>query len=301
MKRIRDTFMLWVAACRMGSEELAALTLPSWMLTALHFRNEVRRDYIGLVAAGVAFYFLLAAFPALAAAVSIFGLFADPHVITAQLASAARLLPPQAFEILVGQAGALAGVTDRHLSIGFVVSTLLALYSASRGTAALMNGFNIAYNVEERRGFMRHTLVSHGLTLLLLAHVVVSLMLVAILPALVSYLPLPEAAADALRTLRWPVLFVAAVAGLEILYTYGPCRKRRRLRLSPGSVVATLLWTGGSALFSLFVSSFAQFNETYGSLAAVVVLISWFWLSALSVLIGAEINGALEARSERKG
>jgi membrane protein len=299
MRKLRDTIRHWKHIARMSSEELAALTLPPWLLQTLKFKNEFRQDYIGLVAAGVAFYFLLAAFPALAAAVSIFGLFLDPHLITDQLVMFARFLPPDAFAIVMNQAQALVDADQRTLSVSLLVSVLFTLYSATRGVRSLIKGFNIAYDTGESRGMVRQTLVSYGLTVLLLVYFLVSLMLVAGLPAAAPYLAVSEGATDLMKTLRWPLLFVFALVGLEILYTLGPCRKRKKYTLSAGAVVATLLWLGGSSLFSLFITHFTSFNETYGSLGAVVVLMLWFWMSAMSILLGAEINGALEKPSER--
>lgn len=300
MKKLRDTIKHWLKVARMGSEELAAMTLPPWILTVLHVRNEVKQDYISLIAAGVAFYFLLAAFPAMAAAISLYGLFTDPHLITDQLNMMARFLPPDALAIVMDQAYALAASSNHTLSISLVVSFLFTIYSATRGVQALIKGFNIAYNTRERRGLFRLTMVSYGLTLLMLAYFLVSLTLIAGLPAAVQIFPFPPTIADLIKWLRWPLLFGTALVGLEILYTLGPCRKRGRIRISAGAVAATVLWIGGSSLFSLFISNFTNFNEAYGSLGAVVILMLWFWVSALTILMGAEINGALESSGNGK-
>ena len=294
MRKLSNSIKAWIKIARMSSEELAAMTLPPWILGTLNFRNDVKQDYIGLIAAGCAFYFLLAAFPALAAAVSTFGLFADPHLITDQLSLMARFLPPDALAIVMDHAYALAGSEDSTLSLSLLASLLFTIYSATRGVQALIKGFNIAYNCREDRGMAKLTLVSYGLTLLMVAYFLISLLLIAGLPAAVQIFPFPPTIADLIQWLRWPLLFASALLGLEILYTFGPCRKRQGFRISAGAIAATLLWIGGSSLFSAFVSHFTSFNQTYGSLGAVVVLMLWFWVSALTILVGAEINGALE-------
>lgn len=300
MQKIRAFIRHWFTVARMGSEELAAMTLPPWLLTVLHVRNEVKQDYIGLIAAGVAFYFLLAAFPALAALVSIFGLFADPYVITQEIDAMSAFLPQEALSILTSQVTTLAQSPNRALSVSLIISILLAMYSATRGMQALIKGFNIAYNARETRGMVRLTLLSYGLTFLMLLAFIISLALIAGLPAALQIFDLPEGVTATGQWLRWPLLFTMGLIGIETLYTLGPCRKRRDLRVSPGAVAATLLWIGGSSLFSLFVSNFSNFNETYGSLGAVVVLLLWFWVSALTILMGAEVNGTLEKNRASK-
>jgi membrane protein len=294
MKKLRDTITYWLKIARMSSEELAALTLPPWVLTGINFRNSVKQDYLGLIAAGVAFYFLLAAFPMLAAIVSVYGLFLDPHDITAQLNAFARFLPRDALSLLIDQASALMESTNKTLSLSLIISVLFTLYSATRGVSALIKGFNIAYDATERRGMFHLSLLGYALTFLLMLYFMISLVLVAGLPAAVQYLRIPDGYADWVIRVRWPLLFVCALAGLEFLYTVGPCRKRKKLGVSAGSVAATVLWIGGSSVFSLFVSNFGAYNQAYGSLGAVVVLMLWFWVSAMTILIGAEINGALE-------
>ncbi len=294
MKKIRDIIQHWIRVFRMSSGELAALTLPPWVLTGLHLRNNVKQDYIGLISAGVAFYFLLSAFPALGAAISIFGLFFDPYEVTTLIERMASFLPREALDIIITQGRNIAQTTGSTLSISLGISILLAVYSATRGVQALIKGFNIAYDATETRGMFRLTFLSYGLTLLMLGYFLFSLLLVAGLPVAIQFLHLPPVFSSLLQWSRWPVLFFTALVGLEILYSLGPCRKRGRIGISAGAFGATVLWMLGSSLFSLFISNFASFNETYGSLGAVVVLLMWFWMSAMSILIGAEVNGALE-------
>ncbi len=299
MAKLTKFIRHWLTIARMSSTELAATTLPAWVLNTLDFKREVQKDYIGLIAAGVAFYFLLAAFPALAAIVSLYGLFMDPHHLAEQFSMLKTFLPPQALDIIINQATALTTTADHTLGISLFVSVAVTLYSATRGVNSLISGFNIAYDAQEKRGMVKLALVSYGLTALLLVYFLLSLLLVAGLPVAVRIFPLPASIAGLISTMRWPMLFGMALVGLEILYTFGPCRRRRHIRISAGAVAATLLWIGGSSLFSLFISNFTDYNETYGSLGAVVILMLWFWVSALTILIGAEINGHLEKLAEK--
>lgn len=259
--------------------------------------RRAQENYIGLVAAGVAFYFFMGAFPALAALISLYGLFSDPQFITQQLEGFANFLPPDSFNILVGQARAIAGSSGAALSIGLVFGIVLTIYSATKGVNALIKGFNIAYDKKETRNIVTLNATAFFLTFVLMVYFLLSLVLVALMPAFFQFIHLPDLVMASALSLRWPVLFCLAVIGLEILYYFGPNFKRPEWQwMSWGSFIATILWLGCSSFFSLFVSNFGNYNETYGSLGAVAVLLLWFWLSAMMILFGAEINAAIYRR-----
>lgn len=256
--------------------------------------NRAQDNLLGLVAAGVAFYFFMGAFPALAALISLYGLFSDPVFITDQLEGFSRFLPPDSFNILVGQARAIAGTSEAALSLGLVFGIVLTIYSATKGVKALIKGFNIAYGQKETRNIVALSATAFFLTFVLMVYFLLSLMLVAFMPAFFQLIHLPELIMASALSLRWPVLFCLAVMGLEILYYYGPNFKRPKWQwMSWGSFIATVLWLICSSFFSLFVSNFGNYNETYGSLGAVAVLLLWFWISAMMILFGAEINAAI--------
>lgn len=254
-----------------------------------------QENYIGLIAAGVAFYFFMGAFPALAALISLYGLFSDPRFITEQLEGFSNFLPPESFSILVGQARAIAGSSGAALSLGLIFGIILTIYSATRGVKALIKGFNIAYRTRETRHLFALNGTAFLLTFILMAYFLMSLSLVALMPAFFQLIHLPDMITTWALSLRWPILFLLAVVGLEILYYLGPCFRRPKWQwVSWGSIVATILWLVCSSFFSLFVSNFGNYNETYGSLGAVAVLLLWFWMSALTILFGAEINATLD-------
>jgi len=273
-------------------------SMPLWLRFSMRLKVNLDRDQLGLVAAGVAFYFLLAAFPAIAVIVSLYALIADPADIIAQISILARFLPHDALAILTDQATQLASAPQKALSLSLIFSLLFTLYVASKGMRVLIKGFNIAYDYEERRNIVWRTLLAYAMTIGMIVYMIASLALIAGVPAFLQLMPFPDMLSAAYVGLRWPALFFMALVGLEFLYTYGPSMpvttKRTGRVVSIGSFTATALWVTASAGFSLFVTHFGRYNETYGSLSAVVVLLLWFWLSALMMMLGAEINAAYE-------
>jgi membrane protein len=180
------------------------------------------------------------------------------------------------------------------------VSLLLAIWSANKGTQSLITALNIVYDENEKRGFIWLNLISLALTVGMFLFLIVCLAAIAMVPALIDSLGLPEFIRQLTVWLRWPVLGVAFVVALGVLYRFAPSRDEPRWRwVSWGAVVATVLWLIASGLFSWYVSNFGSYNETYGSLGAVAVLMMWLWLSALIVLLGAELNAEMEHQTER--
>ncbi len=255
--------------------------------------KNVEEDYIGLLAAGIAFYFFLGAFPALTAAISLYGLFSDPSFVREQLNLLEDYLPAESLKILADQALAISSSSTSALSIGLLMGIVLTVYSATKGVKALIQGLNIAYNQKERRNILILNSRAFGLTFVMVAYFLFSLTLVALMPAAFSFFHIPETISNTLLLLRWPLLLLSAAIGLQMMYYYGPSHAKKKWQwFSYGSVAATILWIIACNLFSLFVSNFGEYNETYGSVGAVAVLLLWFWLSALIILFGAEINAA---------
>lgn len=258
------------------------------------------RDNIGIVASGVAYYALMSLFPALAALVSIYGLVADPAGVEAQVDQFAGLLPPDILSMLRAQAHAIASVSGGGLSVGVGLGLMLTLWSASRGVNALITALNIAYEEEERRSIVVLGLLSMGLTLGGLVFFLLTVTMVAVVPAVLAFLPLgPLAGLVAL--VRWPILAVALILALSVVYRFAPSRRTVRWRwITWGSATAVALWMLGSIGFSLYVSHFASYNETYGSVGAAVVLLLWMNLSAYAVLLGAELDAELAGCTAKK-
>lgn len=273
---------------------------PAWGDILRRVKGSMSEHNLSLVAAGAAFYALLAIFPALGALVAVYGLFTDPATVTQQMDRIAGIVPEQARMILESQLQRVAAAGGTALSIGAAASFLFTLWSASKGVKSLMTALNIVYDEEEERGFVKLNAIALLLTLVVLGFVLVALVAVAVVPAIVGMLDLPPLIEGLARWLRWPILGAVAVAILAVLYRYGPSRARPTWRwVLWGAVAATVVWLIGSALFSLYVSNFGSYNETFGSVAAVVVLMMWFYLSTYFVLLGGELNAQLERQTAR--
>ncbi|MBY0280261.1 YihY/virulence factor BrkB family protein [Candidatus Binatia bacterium] len=289
------------AASGRGRDATTPSQIPrtGWRDILLRTKQEVSDDNVSLVAAGVAFYGLLAVFPGIAALVSIYGLVADP-VSAGRLFANMPGLPSEARKILTDQAAHVAAAPTSTLSFSLVAALVLTIYSASRAMSAIITALNISYDESETRGFVRLTLLSFGLTAGLLAFCMIALGVIVGLPAIIDALRLPAWMAMLLHLLPWPVLAACAVGGLALLYRFGPARRPAEwpwLRI--GALVATLLWLVGSAAFSFYVANFGSYNETYGSVGALVVLLMWFYLSAYVVIVGAELNSEIEHQTTR--
>jgi membrane protein len=266
-----------------------------WWSIVRRVKDDISTDNLSMIAAGAAFFGLLAIFPALAAAVALYGLFTDPATVTAHMQQLTELAPEGASSIFDRQLQRVTAAGDRSLGVGAVAGLLVALWSSAKAVKSLMRALDIVYDEEEDRGFFKLNGTALLLTLAMLVVVPLCLALVAVLPAIIDRLPLPEIAVTAARWLRWPLIGALSIAAIAVLYRFGPAHSRRPPRWAwRGAAVATVLWLVASALFSWYVSSFGSYNETYGSVAAIAVLMMWLWLSAFAVLIGAEVDAELE-------
>lgn len=282
------------------AEEPQQIPARGWLDVLSRVKSGVSKDHISVLAAGVAFYSLLAIFPALAAAVSIYGLVADPVDVANQAELAIDLIPEESRTIITDQLAKITSQPRGSLGYSAIFALLFALWSASAAMQTLMTGLNVIYGEAERRGFIKFYATALGLTFGGIIGALLSLSLVAALPAALNFLPLPQDLKTLLLLVRWPLLAVAVMFGLSVLYRFGPSREKPRWQwVSWGAVAATLLWLLGSILFSWYVSSLGSYNETYGALGAVVILLMWFYLSAYSVLLGAELNAEMEHQTAK--
>jgi membrane protein len=266
-----------------------------WRDVLLRARAETERDNLGLVSAGVAFYFFLAVFPAMAAFISLYGLFTDTADALGQIQSFSSLLPTQASNVLLDQIRSVTSQSSTTLGLGAFASLLFAFWSSMKGTLALITALNIVYEEHESRGLFRIRAVALLMTIGAILFVTVSLITLTLIPWLMSFLNINQLAQSSFSYLRWPALVIVIISLLSVLYRVAPDRRQAQWRwVTPGAVLATILWIAGSALFSWYVSEFGNFNEVYGSIGAVVLLLFWFYLTAYVVLLGAELNSELE-------
>ena len=258
---------------------------------------EISDQNLFLIAGGVTYAVLLALFPGLAALVSLYGLAFDTAQIERQVAALSGVLPAQTQELLSQELHSLVESSNGALGFAAIVGLLLALWSASRGMSGLITAINIAYEEKERRGFFKLNLIALGLTLGLVLGGVLAIALVAVLPAAVQLLAVGSATKWLLLLVQWPLLIVLVMAGLAVLYRFGPDRDKPQWRwVTPGAIAATVFWIVASIGFTVYVANFNSYDKTYGSLGGVVILLTWLYLSTLMVLLGAVIN----AQSERQ-
>lgn len=285
-----------------GRRAGSPLEIPwaGWKDILWRTREQIGSDRLLAVAAGVVFYGLLAVFPAITALVSSYGLFADAATIGRHLAFAAALMPEGAFGVVQEQIDRIASQGGGGLSAGFIFGLLLAVWSANAGMKAIMDALNVIYEEDEKRGFIRLNLISLALTVGALTVLLVAIASVVVFPLMLNWIGLGSAAGWTVAVLRWPALLIAVMLGLAVLYRFGPSRREARWQwLSVGAVLATLLWLAGSLLFSWYLSNFADYNATYGSLGAGIGLMMWLWLSMIAVLLGAELNSEIEHQVAR--
>jgi membrane protein len=261
---------------------------------------QIGHDNVSIVAAGVAFYAILAVFPAITAFVSLFGLFADPAAVQEQFASLQGVIPAEAWTLLDDQLSTVLSAEAQSLGIGALVSLLIAVYSGGAGVRALMTALNIAYNEDEKRGFVKFYLIAFVFTIGIAMLGLLSIGIIVAVPIVINLAQLGPLAGVAIKLAPWLALAVVVTIALGALYRHGASRAGPQTRwVSWGALAATVLWIGASLLFSVYVANFGSYNRTYGALGAVVVLLMWFWISAYIVLLGAELNAEMEHQTER--
>jgi membrane protein len=269
----------------------------------MSFWRVLSERQLGLIAAGVGFFAMLAVFPALAALISLVSFWADPGVVSEALILMSEFVPQDAFEIIAEQTTRLIGTAPEALGWASVISTLAAAWSARRGVGALVQGLNAIYG-GQLRGGVRETVLVVALTGVMIGVgtiAVAAMLLTPLALAVVTpYLPPNSPVPQMIEIIRWAVSVIAVMLGLALFYRYGPNRpdRRRSPFLSPGLGLAMLVWTAGSVGFTLFLANFGNYNEVYGSIGAAIALLMWFYISAYAVLIGGALNYTLEKPAE---
>lgn len=262
--------------------------------------EQASRNRIALIAAGLSYYLLLALFPSLAALVSLYGFFADPSAIATYMGPLHSILPPGAFGMIEDQLAALALQNTSSLGIGFATGLAIALWSSRNGVLAFFDAMNVAYNEDEKRGFMRINLLAFAFAIGILIVLILILAALALLPAIFTFIMPDSWLEPFLMTLRWPLLAMLVGFATSCLYRYGPSREPARMRwLSWGAVLSTCAWLIASLAFSHYLQNFGDYSSTYGTLGAVAGFMVWSWLSAVIVILGAVLNGELEHQTAR--
>lgn len=272
------------------------MPLWAWWTAAKRAGANIFPHRLSTAAAGVAFFAFLSMFPAIATLVFIYGLVADVTELRIHLLSLASFLPDEVLEIIFERLEFV--VEERNttgVSAGLVLSLVLALWSGSRGVATLVEVIGTAYHQEDRRSILRSAVLSIFLTISSIVMITITLSLVAVIPAIIQFSFVPDAVANWLNWIRWPVVLVLVFAGLCMFYKLAPDRRDAKMRwLMPGAFAATLVWGLMSVGFSVYVENFASYDATFGSISAIVVLLLWFYYSVFIIALGAEFNAELE-------
>jgi membrane protein len=279
-----------------GEANPADLPRRAWKDIIVATWKESGEDDLTLVSAGVAFYAFLAFVPLLSAFVLTYGLVAEPASVVRHMQSLTSVMPQNAAGIIGDQLKSMVETGGGQKGLGLLVAIAIALYGATKGATSIMSALNIAYDVEETRGFVTRTLLSFAMTAGALLTMFLAVVAVAGTNALEELLPSLSGITHVLiKIMLWAVAASAVVLLLALIYRYGPNRPQAPWRwITPGSAVAAIAWIAATAGFGLYVSNFGNYNATYGSLGAVIVFLTWLYLSAYIVLLGAELNSEIE-------
>ena len=271
-----------------------------WKDILLRAYSNVGDHRILALAAGMTYYCLLAIFPALAALVAIYGLFSDPGTIAKHLDQVSGFMPGGAIDVAREQLTRVASKGNQTLGLTFIIGLAVSLWSANAAMKSLFDTLNIVYGEKEKRGFLKLNAMSLAFTLAAITFILAVLGAIVVLPVVLNYLWLSNFADLLIRVARWPAMFLVVALALACIYRFGPSREAPRWRwITWGSVAATILWLGASALFSWYAANFGKFNETYGSLGGAIGFMTWLWISAIVILLGAELDAELEHQTAR--
>lgn len=283
-----------------GREATEPSQIPprGWKDILVRTFKEFGDDQIPLIAAGVTFYCLLALFPGIGAFVALYGLFADVADAQRHLQALAVVLPGGAISLIGDQLVRAAAARSGGLSLAFLVSLGVAVWSANGAMKAIITGLNIAYEERERRGVVGKILIPLAFTVATILFAILAIGLATLGAALEAYLG--REAALLYNALLAVGLFAAFAVALGLLYRFGPSRRWVRWRwITWGSGLAALAWLAMSAGFTFYVAHFGNYDRTYGALGAVIGFMTWTWLSAQVVLLGAELNSEIEHQTAR--
>jgi len=276
------------------------IPVRGWLDVAKRVKQEATQDDASLLAGGVAFFALLALVPALVALVSCYGLIASESTVTDQVSRMLGAAPAEVRNLVEEQLRSIVRGSAGGASLAAVIGILIALWSASSGMNHLVGAINLAYDERESRGFVRLRAMSLGLTVGAVVFLVAAFGLIAVLPSALAKTGLGFAARVAVSLIRWLVLLLGMLVGLGVLYRYAPDLNSPKWSwTSPGAILATIGFIVTSLLFSLYTANFGRYNETYGTLGAIVVVMLWLYLTALMVILGAELNAELERQTRR--
>ncbi len=283
-----------------AADSPAEIPPAGWKDILLRVYANISEHRVTALAAGITYYSLFAIFPAIAAFVALYGLFADPSTIARHLDELNGLLPGGAVDVVREQLTRLTQKGAQSLGATFIIGLAISLWSANAAMKSLFDTLNIVYQEKEKRSFIKLNAISLCFTLGGVLFIAIALACTVVVPVVLNYVGLSNASDLLLRLGRWPAMFIILTLGLSLIYRYGPSREAAKWRwITYGSAIASLLWLAASGLFSWYAANFGKFDETYGSLGAVIGFMTWLWISALVILLGAEIDAEAEHQTAK--
>jgi membrane protein len=285
-----------------GRAAAAPTEIPprGWKDIAWRVYAGISEDRIVTISAGVTFFVLLAIFPGIAGLIALYGLFADPAAVAQHLNALSGVLPQGGMQVIGDQIQRVTSQPPQRLGFALFLGLAISIWSANGGMKAMFDALNAVYRENEARSFIRLNAVSLGLTLGAIVFVIAALVAMTVVPVAADYLGLSSGMETILRIGRWPLLLIIASLAIAVIYRYGPSRDKAKWRwITPGSVLAAVLWLILSLAFSWYAENFGSYNKTYGSLGAVVGFMTWLWLSTIVILLGAKLNAEIEHQAAR--
>ncbi len=260
----------------------------------------ISEDRIIAISAGVTFFTLLALFPGIASLISLYGIVADPSTMGEHLNMISGVLPEGGMQIISEQIERLTSQPTQKLGFAMAAGLVVSIWSANGGVKAMFDALNIVYREKEKRSFIKLNATSLAITLCAVIFVIVALSAITVVPSLLTYLGLSQFVELLIKIGRWPILVLLVGFAIAVIYRYGPSRDKPQWRwVSPGSILATVLWLSASLLFSWYAENFGSYNKTYGSLGAVIGFMTWLWISTIVILLGAKLNAELEHQTAK--
>ena len=285
-----------IADTQAAAASPAKIPPAGWFQILKRTYAESNKDNVSIVAAGVAFYAFLAFVPLLGALVLTYGLVADPASVMSHVQGLTSVMPADAAKLIGEQLISISKTATSKQGFGLLLALLLSLYGAMRGATSIITALNIVYGVDEDRGFVKTTALAALITVGAVAALLLGMLAISVMGFIERLLPFSS---PLIHTLLQILLWVVAAAGVSaviaLVYRYAPNRPKAKWAwLTPGSITATLLWIAATLGFGFYVTNFGSYNATYGSLGAVVVFLTWLYLTAYILLMGGELNSELE-------
>lgn len=275
-----------------------ALKRRQWKHVLLHTMKTMGEKDMSLRCAGVAFFGFLSIFPAIGIVVSLVGILGDYGAMRAEIFRYSDIMPEIAFTLIVNQLDSFMNQPQTGFGVGLAISIVVILWSSSRGVDAILHATSVAYGETSDRGFIMSVLIAFAVTVLGALFMTVAITLIAAIPIVTGFSPIPGTGEQLALLLRWPALLALAVVAFALIYRYALNRRGAKLRwIWPGAVLSAFVWIIACLAFSVYVENFGEFEATFGSLAAAVVMLFWMFISAQIFVLGAAFNAGIELQT----